>query len=95
MISAATNLDASARGSTVPLFWMRFQVSVALDSSTTLNSMVALNRSTAYAELPTGFAQEHAIIPGLGGSAAIEALTDAGTANLLVNCGVGPGGRFV
>ena len=37
-----------------PLYWTRWTVSVALDSSTTLNSIHALNRSTAYAELTAG-----------------------------------------
>jgi hypothetical protein len=45
--------DTGAIGTAVPnsgsmLYWTRWEVSVALDSSTTLNSMMALSRSTAY-----------------------------------------------
>ena len=68
-----------------PLYWTRLSVSAALDSSTTLNSILSLPRSTSYAELVSGMAQEMTLQKGLGGVAAIEALTDAGTANLIVN----------
>ncbi len=79
----------------VPLYWTRWVVSAALTNPTTLNSMVAANRSTAYMELVPGqtYSEKinHAVIGGIG---CVEALTDAGTANLIVNVGAGPGGRF-
>lgn len=68
-----------------PLYWVRLTVSAAMDSSTTLNSLLALNRSTAYAEYPLGTNLEERFQKGLGYWGAIEALTDAGTANLIVN----------
>ena len=75
-------------------FWVRLVVSVALDSSTTLNSMIAINRSTAYAELVSGLAWEESITVGPGGIYSITALTDAGTANLIVNTATRQNGAF-
>lgn len=70
-----------------PLYWARLVVSAALDASTTLASMQAMSRSTAYANLiaaPPGFAFR--CFKGPGGISGIEALTDAGTGNLIINC---------
>lgn len=70
----------------VDLYWVRLTVSAALDSSATLNSLLALNRSIAYAEYPVGFAVEERFQKGLGYWGSVEALVDAGTASLIVNC---------
>lgn len=67
------------------LYWIRVSVSAALDSTTTLNSLRALSRSTAYGGLVTGVPVSLPVVYGHGGIAAIEAVTDAGTANLLAN----------
>lgn len=67
------------------MFWLQLKVSAALDSSTTLNSIYAMNRSTSYAEIIAGAQDEHCEW-GPDGYGCIEALTDAGTANLIVNC---------
>lgn len=75
-------------------FWLRISFSAALDSSTTLNSLLAMEESTAYAELPSGQVWEQAVVVGDGGYAAVVALTDAGTANLLINCAPRSGGNF-
>ena len=79
----------------VSLYWARLTVSAALDSSTTLNSLLSLNRSTAYAEYPVGYALEERFQKGLGAWGAIEALVDAGTGNLVVNCASGAGAGFL
>lgn len=79
---------------TEPEFWVRLSFSAALDSSTTLNSVIAINRDTTYAELPAGTGWEQHITVGRGGHYSITALTDTGTANLIVNCATNPGGRF-
>ena len=68
-----------------PLLWTRWVVNAALDAATTLNSLVAANRSTAYAELLSGQCLEERVKMGIEGVGCIEALTDAGTANLIVN----------
>jgi hypothetical protein len=68
-----------------PLYWARLSVSAALDSSTTLNSLTALPRSTSYAEVASGAEIAMRVARAPGGLSAIEALTDAGTANLVVN----------
>lgn len=73
-------------GASLPLYWVRLSVSAALDSSTTLNSLLAINQSTAYAELVSGRVLELAVrTRQLGGVGCIQAKTDAGTANLIVN----------
>ena len=71
-----------------PLYWTRWEVSAALDASTTAQAMLALNRSTAYAELPAGVTQSVGIVKGPGGMACVEAKMNAGTGNLIVNAGV-------
>lgn len=76
------------------LFWTRWEWSAALDSSTTLDSMIAINRDTTYAELPAGVGWQEAITVGPGGIYSITALTDAGTANLILNVATRLGGRF-
>ena len=76
-------------------FWTRWSVSVALDSSTTLNSLIAINRDTTYGELVSGQAFETACFVGTGGISSVTTLTDAGTANLIVNAATrGRGARF-
>ena len=79
---------------TQDLFWTRWQWSAALDSSTTLDSMIAINRDTTYAEIPAGMWWSEAVTVGPGGIYSITALTDAGTANLIVDCATRAGGRF-
>lgn len=74
------------------LYWTRWEVSAALDASTTQNEIHALARSTAYAELTTGKpGHEFFARRGPGGIGAIEALMNAGTGNLIVNAGSGRG----
>lgn len=68
------------------LFWTRWEVSVVFDSTVSANSFIAIPRSTVYAEIPSGSAWEQAVTVGPGGWSAIQAKTDAGTANLIVNC---------
>lgn len=68
------------------LYWTRWEVSVALtDTSITLDSMRSLNRNTVYAELLSGQALSEKVSRGVGGISCVEARTDAGTANLVVN----------
>lgn len=76
------------------MFWVRLTVSAALDSSTTLNSLIAISRHTTYAEIPFGLSFEQSISVGVGGWSSVNALTDAGTANLIVNASTRNAGRF-
>lgn len=71
--------------SDVPLFWTRWSESAALDSSVTVDAMLAANRSTGYSCWIFGQTLEERIAYGFGGLGCIEAKTDAGTANLIVN----------
>jgi len=78
------------------LYWTRWSVSVALaDTAITFNSMVAANRSTSYSEWLEGQPLEQRIKHGeIGGIGCIEALTNAGTANLIVNATTLHDGRY-
>ena len=71
------------------LYWTRWQWSAAFtDTSVTLDHMLGINASTAYAETPAGLGLGMRVHMGFGpnGVAGVEALTDAGTGNLLVVC---------
>jgi hypothetical protein len=68
-----------------PVFWSRLTVSAALTANTAMNSFFALNRSTLYAQMLESSLEAFRVQKSLGGVSAIEALTDAGTANLIVN----------
>lgn len=68
-----------------PLFWTRWQFSAALDSSTTADHMLSINRSTTYHELLSGVGWEEAVTVGPGGISSIQAKTDAGTASLIID----------
>jgi cytidylate kinase len=63
----------------------------AIDASVTLDHMLSINRSAAYIELPTGLPWEQGVTVGPGGVSNLLALTDAGTALLLVNCATSKG----
>lgn len=68
------------------LFWLRLTNTAACDSSTTLNSLMPLNRSTAYSEIVSGLPVTKAVVStDRKGFSCVEALTDAGTANLVVD----------
>ena len=67
------------------LYWTRWEVSVQLDSDVTIAEMLPFNRSTNYAEITANLPAGFVIAKGVGGISTIEALTDAGTANLLIN----------
>lgn len=82
--------------SMVKQYWTRWQFSATTEATWNLTEMRSLNRSTAYAELLSGQNYEQAIqSAGPGGFGCVEALTDAGTANLIVNVATGRGDNFV
>lgn len=81
------NCTSTAYYMTQALYWTRWTVDAALENSVTLDQMLAANRSTAYAELASGQVYPEKIVHGIGGIGCVEALTDAGTANLVVNVG--------
>ena len=70
----------------VPLYWTRWEVDAAItDTSVTFDRVYAANRSTAYMEIASGQMISKDIHHGFGGTGCLEALTDTGTANLIVN----------
>jgi hypothetical protein len=75
-----------------PMYWTRWEWDAALDSDTDVAGMQALNRVTTYAELLEGQAVEIRVSDRKLGC--VEALTNAGTANLVVNVGSRPGSEF-
>jgi len=70
---------------TTPLYWTRWEWSDVMDVSTDIVQMLALGRSTAYAELLEGQTLELKLSDREVGC--IQGITDAGTANLVVNVG--------
>ena len=71
--------------SDTPFYWARITVSAALTANTKISAAFALNRSTSYAETLENSAVAFTVQKVPGGIACVEALTDAGTANLIVN----------
>lgn len=69
------------------LYWTRWEVSAQTGANWDIAQLRALNRSTAYSELIEGQALECSI-KVRGAIGCVEALTNAGTANLIVNAGV-------
>lgn len=68
------------------LYWTRWTVSAATDANWDILQIHSLNRSTAYAELIEGQTYQQAIsASGPGSIITVEALTDSGTANLVIN----------
>ena len=84
--------DQSVPERNTPTYWTRWEWNVAMDADTDLQRMLALNRSTAYAELLEGQTLEIRLADKKVGC--IQAITDAGTANLLANVGTLPGSEF-
>ncbi len=81
--------------SDIPLYWVKWVFDKQLDTTeVTIDSITAANRSTAYGELISGQTLEQRITHGFGGVGCIEALTNAGTANLIVNVAPDTSGEF-
>jgi len=81
--------------SMVKQYWTRWQFAATTEDTWNVIGMQALNRVTTYAELLSGQTYEQAIQSGgPGGFGCVEALTDAGTANLIVNVATGRGENF-
>ena len=68
------------------LYWTRWEFSASTEATWNVAEIRALNRSTAYAELIDGQNIESAI--DSNSVACVEALTDDGTANLVVNVAI-------
>lgn len=78
-----------------PMYWTRWQASVQFDASVTATSFISMGRSTNYWNLTSGRMLELSITKGPGGVANVEAATDAGTGNLVVNVASRFGTAFV
>ncbi len=86
---AGETLDSSRQNwADTTMYWTKWTWSHAMDAAVTLDHILGINESTAYAELTDSTAYEGRIHNGFGanGVAGIEALTDDGTANLIVTC---------
>lgn len=88
------DFTASLPGTGNKYYWTRWEWSVALDSSTTLDHLICLPQSTAYAELVTGQTLETGIQFGPDGFSSVEALMDAGTGKLVPVFGARGGRGF-
>lgn len=80
------------------LYWVKLTVSAALDASTTLDQLLAMNRAAAGSglSLTSGRPGIEMMLPtGSGRWGCLEAVTDAATGNLLVNVAtLGGGSKF-
>ncbi len=74
------------------VYWVRWQWAGALTNSTDIRGLQALARSTAFMELLDGQTYEQKIPINRFGT--VEAVTNAGTANLIINVGTGWGVEF-
>lgn len=104
----AADMDATAGAVTLPdettlptyiadnrIYWTRWETSAVFDGSVTVTGMQSMNRSTTYDELEISLGMEMRVHNGLDGIGCIEHLVDAGTANLIISCGViGSRGKF-
>ena len=90
MTAGDTTLSFTGAGNR--LYWTRWEFSAGLDSSTTLNSMLAISYLTNYFELVSGDTFEMALERKY--HATIQAATDAGTANLIINYATNVGTHF-
>ncbi|HEB27558.1 MAG TPA: hypothetical protein ENI05_07250 [Porticoccus sp.] len=72
--------------SIAPLYWTRWEWSVTLDGDVDIRQIKALAATTQYAELLEGQSLETAVDTKL--IANVEALTDAGSANVVINAGI-------
>ena len=78
-----------------PRFWTRWDISAKISAAVQANLALSLNRSTAYAEAPQDSLLQFRTLKGPDGVAALELLTDAGTASAIVNCYTdSPAGTF-
>ncbi len=80
---------------TTPMYWTRWEVDDVLDADWDLAGMLSLNRSTDYPGIIEGEAFDTYVntYDALQGVSCVEALTDAGTANLVCRAGVVPFNR--
>jgi len=74
------------------LYWTRWEWSAAMDAATDIVQMLALGRSTAYAEYLEGQTVNLKLSDREIGC--IQGITNAGTANLIVNVGAMVGREF-
>jgi hypothetical protein len=74
------------------LYWTRWEWSAALDASIDVRTMLAINRATTYAELIEGQTLEVKASDREIGN--VQAITSAGTCNLIANVGTLIGSEF-
>jgi len=75
------------------IYWTRWEVSVALDAEVEIDHMIGLRANRSLAELVSSAGMEFMISEGPGGISGVEALTNTGTANFIVNVATAAVGR--
>lgn len=85
LINTGLSPSSSIPSTSQAMYWTRWEVSATLSATTRLTSMLAMNRSTAYAELLSGQIFEEMISKGIGGFGCVEAQMSSGTGNVVVN----------
>lgn len=82
------NITFDAYYKDIPMYWVRWEVNLAVGTAVTLDSVTSINRSSAIPEFLSGQEKEQKIKWGWGGYGCIAALTDTGTASLIANLAV-------
>lgn len=86
VVPASVNIPHSS----ALLYWIRITVNANLTAAADVLNILALSRnSSAYAEMTSTDSVDFTFERGIGGLGCIEACTDAGTANLIVNVATG------
>ncbi len=85
-------LPETARNYHTPLYWTRWEWSAAMNAAADIAQMLPLNRSTAYAEYIEGQTVEIGLQDRR--IACVQGITNAGTANLIVNVGAHAADEF-
>jgi hypothetical protein len=88
LVKIDSSVNSSLHWRDVSMYWTKWTWDQAMDSTVTLDHMLGINESTAYAEVPASLGTGMRIHHGFGsnGIAGIETLTNAGTGNMLVTC---------
>ena len=88
LVKIDRSVNSSLHWRDVPMYWTKWTWNAVIAAGTTLDHMLGINESTAYAEVPASLGTGMRIHNGFGsnGVAGVETLTNAGTGNMLVTC---------
>ena len=88
LVKIDRSVNSSLSWRDVQMYWTKWTWNAVIAAGTTLDHMLGINESTAYAEVPSSLGTGMRIHNGFGsnGVGGVETLTNAGTGNMLVTC---------